>query len=253
MALMKRQPRGPKKFRSKNNETGKDFWDKEYSAKRGEHLAMSTEPSEDLEKFTRWLERQYGREFLNPLANVLDLGCGNGRNVVYLAENFGLRGTGYDISTQAIVEAKKLHAQVRGSLPLSFAVRSLKEGLPLPDDSQTIVLDMMVSHFLSKDERKNLIKEIFRVLKPGGWLFMKTFLRDEDIHVERLLREYPADEAGSYIHPEIGVAEHTFHEEEILEDLSPFFVHKITKSHRHKADTGSKRRSMSIYAQKVTK
>lgn len=251
---MKRQPRGPKKFRKNNKETGRDFWDKEYSVKRGEHLAMSTEPSEDLEKFTRWLERQYGKEFLNPLISVLDLGCGNGRNLVYLADNYGVRGVGYDISKQAIIEAKKLHGQVRGSMPLVFEARSLTEPIPLADNSQNIVLDMMVSHFLNKAEREALIKEIFRVLKPGGWLFMKTFLRDEDIHVERLLREYPADEAGSYIHPEIGVAEHTFHEDEISADLSEyFFIHKITKSHRHKADTGSKRRSMSIYAQKASK
>lgn len=249
---MKRQPRGPKKFRNKNKETGRDFWDNEYSVKGGEHLAMSTGPSEDLEKFIRWLEREYGREFLNPLASVLDLGCGNGRNLIYTADAYGVRGIGYDISSEAIAQAKKLHAQVRGSMPLIFETHSITKPLPLADNSQTIVFDMMVSHFLNKSERTALLKEIYRVLKPGGWLFVKTFLRDEDIHIERLLREYPAEEKGSYIHPEIGVAEHVFGEEEIIEDLSQFFsIHKITKSHRHKADTGAKRRSMSIYAQKV--
>lgn len=198
-------------------------------------------PSEDLEKFTRWLEREFGGKFLNSIVSVLDLGCGNGRNLIYLAETYGLRGVGYDISDQAIVQAKKLHAQVRSGDAPYIAARSIAGPLPLPDNSQTIVLDMMVSHFLNKEERQALLKEIYRVLRPGGWLFIKTFLSDDDIHVQRLLREHPAEEVGSYIHPEIGVAEHAFSEEEIVEDLSElFFIHKITKSHRHKADTGAK-------------
>lgn len=249
---MKRQPRGPKKLQRLKKASGRNFWDDEYSVKGGDRLAISTTPSEDMEKFTRWLEREYGREFLNPIASVLDLGCGNGRNLVYLANNFGIRGVGYDISKEAVAQAKKLHGDTNGSTPISFEARSIAEPLPLADNSQTIALDMMVSHFLNKEERANLYKEVFRVLKPGGWLFMKTFLRDDDIHVERLIEEYPAPEEGSYIHPEIGVAEHVFTEQEITEDLSElFFIHKVTKSHRHKIDTGSKRRSMSIYAQKA--
>lgn len=241
-----------KKEKNDKPKTSKGFWDEEYgNLGTGGHLSLSDNPSEDLEKFTRWLEREHGRKYLNPIISVLDLGCGNGRNLIYLAQSYGMRGVGYDISDKAIVQAKKLHAQIRGGMPLKFEARSIAEPLPLSDKSQTIVLDMMVSHFLNKAERQLLLSEIHRVLKPGGWLFMKTFLRDEDIHVERLLRENPAEEEGSYIHPEIGVAEHAFTEEEIVNDLSElFFIQKITKSHRHKVDTGAKRRSMSIYAQR---
>jgi ubiquinone/menaquinone biosynthesis C-methylase UbiE len=112
---------------------------------------------------------------------------------------------------------------------------------------------MMTSHFLKANERKNLISEITRVLKPGGFFFWKTFLLDEDQHAERLLKESPADEAGSYIHPKIGVAEHVFTENEVTEALkNNFTIHKITKSHHHLAHgQAAKRRSMSIYAQKI--
>lgn len=223
---------------------GKDFWNTEY--KRGTHLALSDSPSGDLVKFTRWMEREYGRAFLNPAARVLDIGCGNGRNLIWLAEAFGMRGTGYDISREAIALARK----ASGALPIAYAVRSIVELLPLPDNSQTLVLDMMTSHFLKETERKNLLSEIARVLKPAGWLFWKTFLRDGDVHAERLLREHPAGEAGSYIHPEIGLSEHVFTEEEIVSALaSDFTIHKITKSHAHRGSAG-KRRSMSVYAQK---
>ena len=63
----------------------KEFWNKEY--KTSEHLTLSTAVSEDLEKFTRFLEREYKRESLNGYARVLDLGCGNDRNLIYIAES----------------------------------------------------------------------------------------------------------------------------------------------------------------------
>lgn len=222
------------------------FWNNEY--KKGGHLALSENESEDLVKFTRWIERESGRKYLNPLASALDLGCGNGRNLIWLAENFGMKGIGYDISSEAIKLAEKSSAE----LPIRYEVRSIDKPFPLPDNSQTLVLDMMTSHFLGANDRKNLLAEIARVLRPNSWLFWKTFLLDEDIHAKRLIRENPAQESGSYIHPEIGLAEHVFTEEEITKVLGEnFTIHKITKSHRHKAHgQAGKRRSMSIYAQK---
>lgn len=232
---------------AKKRGNGQKFWDTEY--KKSGHLTLSTEESEDLAKFTRFLEREFGRKYLNPIASVLDLGCGNGRNLIYLAESYGMRGVGYDISSQAIMQAKKASRD----LNLQYTVRSIAGKIDLPDNSQTLILDMMTSHFLNEAERAILIAEIKRVLKSGGWLFFKTFLLDEDTHAERLLRENPAEEAGSYIHPKIGVAEHVFTEQEITDLLGDdFFVHKVTKSHRHKATGGgAKRRSISVYAQKV--
>jgi len=225
---------------------GKQFWDKEYKNK--DYLKLSTNPSEDLIKFTRFLEREYGRQYLNPLASATDLGCGNGRNLVYLSQNFGLRGIGFDISAEAIKQAKELSTD----LPLTYEVKSIVGDLPIPDKTQTFVLDMMTSHFLNKDERTKLYTEIYRILKPNGWYFLKTFLSDEDLNVRRLLKESPADERGSYVHPKIGVAEHSFYEDELVADLENLFsIHKIHKSHKHiiKGKIG-KRRTISLYLQK---
>src|SRR3989344_2897424 len=220
----------------------RNFWNKEY--KKGAHLAISSTPSEDLQKFLRWFSREHKNQLLSSRSSVLDLGCGNGRNLVHLAKEFGVKGSGIDTSREAIAQAKKMSA----GLSLSYVVQSIGLPLPVPDQSQDLVLDMMTSHFLNKKERANLYKEIARVLKPNGWLFLKTFLLDEDRHAARLLREHPAEESGSYIHPEFGGVEHVFTEEEIREDLALYFeVEKTTKSHQHKGPRG-KRRSMSIYA-----
>src|SRR3990172_4075710 len=203
----------------------REFWNREYQT--SEHLALSSESSDDLEKFTRFLERGYKREFLNPFAKVVDLGCGNGRNLIYLAQTFGMKGTGYDISDVAIEAARKASE----GLPITYDVRSISEPLPLPDASQTFVLDMMTSHFLKKAEREALRADILRVLKPGGWLFFKSFLTDEDIHTRRLLREHHADEEGAYIHPELGVYEYAWTEDEVRDFFDALLdLHKFTNS-----------------------
>jgi SAM-dependent methyltransferase len=232
---------------SPKDRRGGKFWNKEYRQKK--HLTLSENPSEDLIKFTRALERMEGRTVLNPTASALDIGCGNGRNLIYLARTFGLRGVGYDISHAGVAQAKKLAA----NLPLTFEVRSADTTLPLPDASQNLVLDMMVSHVLKAPERTQLLKEVLRVLKPGGWLFFKTFLRDGDRHATHLLKEHPGSEPGSYIHPEIGVEEHVHTEEEIEEMLSEHFtIHRMIRSHGHlKRGRAHKRRSISVYAQKM--
>lgn len=224
----------------------RDFWNKEY--RTSEHLALSRNPSEDLEKFTRFLERGWKREYLNPMAKVLDLGCGNGRNLIYLAETFGMPGIGYDISDAAIREAEHFSKE----LPIEYEVRSIASPLPVGDETITIALDMMTSHFLRKAEREALREEVLRVLRYQGWLFFKSFLADEDLNVKRLLREHAADEENAYIHPKIGVYEYVWTEDAVHEFFGPYFeIHKFHTSHKHlKKGRAGKRRTFSAYLQK---
>ncbi|OHA32916.1 MAG: hypothetical protein A3A22_01355 [Candidatus Taylorbacteria bacterium RIFCSPLOWO2_01_FULL_45_34b] len=223
-----------------------NFWDKEYHDPK--HLSLSTEPAEDLVKFTRWLIRDSGKSLLNPTALVLDLGSGNGRNLIYLAKEFGSRGVGYDVSGEAVSQAKKASV----GLPLSFSARSIAGKIYLPNNSVSIVLDMMTSHVLRLAEREALRDEIFRVLKPGGFLFFKTFLLDEDVNAATFLREHPSDEPGSYIHPTLHSYEHVWQEDELRDFFgSSFEILKIEKSHKHLLHGKPfKRRSIMAYMRK---
>lgn len=227
----------------------KNFWNAQY--KKPTHLALSSEPAEDLVKFTRFLEREYGREHLNVTALVADLGCGNGRNLLYLAKTYGVHGVGYDTSREAIMQARA--AADADELPLIFEERSIAKPIPLADESVTLALDMMSSHVLRRTEREGLRNETVRIVKPGGWLFFKSFLLEEDRHATRLLRDYPGPEEGMYVHPEIGVAEYVWSEEALTSFFEPFFtIHKIEKSHQHQHRDRSawKRRTVSVYLEK---
>lgn len=225
---------------------GATFWDQEYT--NPAHLKLSDKESEDLAKFTRWLARRERSDLLSAPASVLDAGCGNGRNLIYLAREFGLSGVGIDISAAAIAQARRASID----LPISYEVKNANELLPAIDQSQSLVLDMMTSHFLDADSRRQLRDELFRVLTPGGYLFMKTFLKDKDLHTARLIKEQPGEEEGSYIHPVMGVAEYVYSEEELVDFLSEkFIVRKIYRSHKHAfKGRARKRRTISIYAEK---
>lgn len=225
---------------------GTTFWDLEY--KNADHLKLSTDHSEDLEKFTRYVIRAKRGPILGVGQSVLDVGCGNGRNLIFLAREFAMRGVGYDISTSAIDIA---NGASKG-FDLTYAARSIAGHLDLPDNSQSLVIDMMTSHFLSAPERMMLRDEIHRVLMPGGFMFMKTFLADGDLHTRRLLRESPGKEAGSYIHPVIGVDEFVYDEEGLTDFLKEkFIIHKVYRSHRHiLKGKARKRRTVSIYVEK---
>lgn len=229
----------------KKKKHGATFWDQEYT--NPAHLKLSENVSADLEKFIRWYNRQ---KKLPPLfeqgKKAFDAGCGNGRNLIYLAETYNMFGWGIDISSAAIAQAKKASK----GYPLTFTVQSA--GTPLEQDDETadVALDMMTSHFLNKEERAGLRDELFRILKPGGWLFMKTFLKDDDSHSARLLREHPGSEPGTYIHPVMGVPEYVYSEEDLVSFLGEkFLIRKVDRSHRHKGKAG-KRRTISVYAEK---
>ena len=241
----------------------KTFWNKEYESSK--NFSLSDRPAEDLLKFTRYLERASGRQFLNPTINILDLGSGNGRNLIYLAKTYGCRGTGYDISevaikqakqaTQTLVEISPREKSLRSDSlpkPLNFEARSIAGKFDLADNSFDIVLDMMTSHYLVAEERAALVSEIFRLLKPGGWLFYKTFLLDNDRNAKRMLQENPAAEPNSYIHPTIGFMEHVSNEEEIRSLYEPRFeIEKIEKSGKHILHgKAGKRRSIIVYMRK---
>jgi SAM-dependent methyltransferase len=239
--------RKPNFVRKKKRQVhGATFWDTEYT--NPSHLKLSTVESGDLAKFTRWLSRQERPDILAPGSSVCDVGCGNGRNLIYLARTFGMSGVGIDISSAAIAQAKAASP----NLPIHYHVGTASDPLPVTDESQALVLDMMTSHFLSAAERARLRDELFRVLAPGGYGFIKTFLKDDDLHTARLLTDHPGPEAGSYIHPVMGVPEYVYGEEELVNFLSErFIVHKVYRSHKHAfRGQARKRRTISVYIEK---
>jgi tellurite methyltransferase len=104
---------------------------------------------------------------------LLDAGCGTGRNVQYLLQA-GVQVYGVDVSAEAINRVRELASELAPTLPDSnFDVADL-ERLPYQDEEFDVVLCSAVLHFARSEVHfRQMVKEMWRVLKPGGMLFCR--------------------------------------------------------------------------------
>jgi ubiquinone/menaquinone biosynthesis C-methylase UbiE len=231
--------------KSKKNQ----FWNNEY--KEASHLQLSEDPAGDLLSFVKWVNRNAEWPAFNMGGFVLDIGCGNGRNIGNLCEQYHMKGLGFDISDTAIKMAKEKFVHLKS---LHFIKQSMFEPVDLPAESVDVVLDMMVFHFLDDAKRQSYVKDKARVMKPFSWMLLKTFVLDNDQNAIRMIKDYPTPdkEHNSYMHPKFKALEHVFTEEELTELLSPYFkIHKMIKSYKHFKDGKPyKRRTVSVYLER---
>ncbi len=96
---------------------------------------------------------------------VLDLGSGVGGPTRFLAQTYGCRVTGVDLSQSFVEAARYLTERTGQSGQVSFQAASALE-LPFEDGSFDAVFLQHVSMNIS--DRARLYREIRRVLKPGG-------------------------------------------------------------------------------------
>ena len=233
-----------------NEKRLKEFWNREY--KDPEFFSLSDEASSDLQKFTRWLQKEYGKDVLRPDVTVLDAGCGNGRNLLWMNEEFRVRGFGYDISEVAIRQANEQAALQKWGSKLTFVVHSIALDIPLPDESVDIVLDMMASHFLKEKEREIYFKEVARVLKPQGVLFFKSFYMEGDQHAKDMIKNESGGEHNAYIHPRLKVYEYVWDDQALTDTFDKdFILQRKEPSYKHNIrGKPNKRRSVVCYFEK---
>jgi SAM-dependent methyltransferase len=112
--------------------------------------------------------------FLPMTGSVLDIGCGAGSNLLYLAD-LGYRVHGVDLSPGA-VEAAQQRAK-------EAALRvDIREGdaldLPFPDGSMDVLVDNGCFHTLPIPRRPDYAAEVERVLRPEGRFVLSWVARE---------------------------------------------------------------------------
>ncbi len=190
-------------------------WEKEYNNPK--FLTLGTEALSVVKDFFKDLRRKQKVDMTD--FTVLDLGCGNGKNLIYAVENFCKAGIGYDISKTAIDQARKLS----DGLNISYEVRSIGEKFPLENNSVDIVLDVTSSNSLNEAEREIYLQEISRVVKPEGFIFVRALCLDGDKNARQLIKEFPGSEKDTYVLPDVGVTERVFSKEDFVKTYEHYF------------------------------
>ena len=115
---------------------------------------------------------------------ILDCPCGQGRHAIGLSR-LGASVTVVDISDNFIEEARrKSHEGFSSKNRPEFLIGDMRK-LPTEIDDESI--DVCINMFLAfgffddEEENKNVLREFFRVLKPGGYLIIHTDINSEQI------------------------------------------------------------------------
>jgi arsenite methyltransferase len=103
---------------------------------------------------------------LNPGETVLDLGSGGGIDVLLSAKRVGPTGKAYGLDMTDEMLALARENQTKSGLTNVEFLRGEIEAIPLPDNSVDVIISNCVIN-LSTDKGR-VIREAFRVLKPGG-------------------------------------------------------------------------------------
>jgi SAM-dependent methyltransferase len=199
-----------------------DTWQYWYPRKEG-----TIEP--EIPRLTELLTR-------NHASRLLDLGCGAGRHVVHFAHK-GLQVYGFDKSAIAIEQT--MQALRRANLHADLKARDMIDPLPYEDNSFDAVIATRVIHHTYTKNIKKITKEINRVLRVGGYLFLQVpAYRRQDRRDERKDRTFKEAERRTYVASEgeeRDIPHHEFTRQELKQlfsDYTTLMIHRRT-DHYH--------------------
>ncbi len=150
-------------------------WDNIY---RNNQHVWGDKPSE-LATFT--CKHLQGVKSSGKAIEILDLGCGYGRDAIYLARNIKCHVLGIDNSSEAIKMAKKaLAADLKSRV--RFQCCDFRQ---MPEGKSEIVFASNFYHLLKMGERQAFRDAIKKRLKLGGTLFLSMLSPSDPEHFGR--------------------------------------------------------------------
>jgi len=109
---------------------------------------------------------------------VLDFGCGGGNK---LFKKIG-KVIGIDISYKSLQNAQKIYSK---------AILYDGKNLPFKDSTFDYVLSDQVFGHIPLDEKNQLIKEIYRIIKPGGIIYASIETDSKNNRLINFMKKYP--------------------------------------------------------------
>jgi ubiquinone/menaquinone biosynthesis C-methylase UbiE len=138
----------------------KNAWNKEFKNKG----LIFTEPDKNLIQIAKIFWKK-------GVKRILDLGCGSGRHVIFLAKK-DFKVYGIDIAKYGIKLAKEWLKKEK--LRANLKVGDIHKKLPYPTNFFDAIISIKVLNHGKIEQIRKCIREIERVLKPNGLIFLKV-------------------------------------------------------------------------------
>jgi len=225
--------------------SAKQAWEEEYARRR---LMTGTKPAK---AFLQWVKQVIkvrdlrGRDVPLQDLRVLDLGSGEGKNALYLAE-LGAIVEGIEIAANAVATARaRIEQAMVGVGSVAGSVRitegSIGQVYDFPDAAFDLIIDVTSSNSLSAPERMVYLQESARVLKSGGQMFVRALCKDGDSNAKQLLLAHAGLEPDTYLQPHWGLVERVFTEVDIRAVYQTYFVIDQLTKETHYTTVGDRK------------
>lgn len=133
----------------------KEYWNDIYASRKNNKIV-----------YDNWLDK-YMSIFKTCKTKILDLGCGAGNDTLYLNEK-GFGVISCDYSEQALNNLKTM-------LPKAETQNiNISQKFPFKDEQFDIIIADLSLHYFDDKTTKQIMFEIKRILKLGGYLFARV-------------------------------------------------------------------------------
>lgn len=130
-------------------------------------------------KYTSTYDNWFNKyiHLLNKSDKIIELGCGRAYTSLYLLNNGFSDVTACDFSTEVINILNTEHKE------LNTSVFDISEKLPFKDDEINVIIADLCLHYFDSKKTKEILNEIYRVLKNGGYLIGRVNSANDKYHI----------------------------------------------------------------------
>lgn len=125
--------------------------------------------------YDNWFDKYI--HLLNKSDKIIELGCGRAYTSLYLLNNGFSDVTACDFSTEVINILNTEHKE------LNTSVFDISEKLPFKDDEINVIIADLCLHYFDFGKTKEILNEIYRVLKSGGYLIGRVNSANDKYHI----------------------------------------------------------------------
>ncbi len=188
-----------------------EIWQKEHLTQDTLPTMANHEPASGVVRFVEWLKSHN----ISLMGKAVDIGCGKGRNAIYLAQQ-GMEIWGLEYIESAIQAAQRLAESKNVQQSIHFVNQNIDSHWKMEDNFFDITIDSFSSIDIETlTGRKMCRDEMYRTLKPGGYALV-TVVSCEDAWEKELIANHPGPELNSTLWPQNGKFQKNYSEEEFI-------------------------------------